>query len=206
MDNVTWEKIATGEMIANTAASLKKGNISVQILENKEEVLAMLKKVIPEGASVMTGGSTTLNEIGLTDLLKSGDHPWKNLKDDIMAEKDEKKQQELRMKSTLADYFLGSVHAVAETGQVVIASATGSQLPAYVFSSPNVIWIVGAQKLVADLETAVRRVREYVYYREDERMKKDGAPGTMMGKLLIFEKEFVPGRVQMIIIKEKLGF
>ncbi|MFZ2969805.1 MAG: LUD domain-containing protein, partial [Minisyncoccia bacterium] len=132
--------------------------------------------------------------------------PWKNMKDEILAEKDEKKQSELRKKSILCEYFLGSVHAVSETGEVVIASASGSQLPSYVFSSENVIWVVGAQKIVPTLEEAIKRVRGYVFKLENERMKSIGAQGSTMGKLVIFEKEIMPRKVTMILVNEKLGF
>jgi hypothetical protein len=75
-----------------------------------------------------------------------------------------------------------------------------------VFSSPHVIWVVGAQKITPDLEMAIERVREYVFPLEDERMKKEGQVGSLIGKMVIFEKEFVPGRITMLLVKEKLGF
>jgi len=131
----------------------------------------------------MTGSSTTLNQIGFTDLLISGKHPWKNWKDIILSEKDRAKQMELRRKSIMSEYFLGSVHAIAETGEMVIASASGSQLPAYIFTSNNVIWVAGTQKIVPALPDAIKRVEQYVFPLEDARMKKDGAAGSTIGKL-----------------------
>jgi hypothetical protein len=90
-------------------------------------------------------------EIGFVDILKSGRHSWKNWKDMILAEKDEAKQMKLRRENVSSDYFLGSVHAVAETGEVVIASNSGSQLPSYAYASKNVMWVAGTQKTVAKL-------------------------------------------------------
>ena len=81
----------------------------------------------------MTGSSTTLKEIGFVDFLSSGKHSWNNLKEKIVSEKDPKKQAELRKKSITSEYFLGSVHAVTQLGEVVVASATGSQLSSYVY-------------------------------------------------------------------------
>jgi hypothetical protein len=121
---------------------------------------------------VMTGASLTLKEIGFEELLISGKHSWRNLKDDIVAEKDPARQTLLRRQGTMADYFLGSVHAVAQTGQLVIASMSGSQLAPYAFSSGHIIWVVGAQKIATDLDDAVRRVREYVLPHEDKRMRE----------------------------------
>lgn len=105
-----------------------------------------------------------------------------------------------------AQYFLGSVHAVAQTGEIVTASASGSQVPAYAFSSPNVIWVIGVQKIVPTLDEAITRVREYVLPLEDARMKKAGFPGSIIGKLLTLEYEMMPNRITAIFVKEKLGF
>ncbi len=88
----------------------------------------------------------------------------------------------------LSEYFLGSVHAIAETGEMVIASASGSQLPAYIFTSNNVIWVAGTQKIAPALPDAIKRVEEYVFPMEDARMKKEGAAGSTIGKLLVNEK------------------
>lgn len=201
-----WDKTTDLKTIQKTAESLKARSIAVEIVENRKEALEKLKEIIPEKAEIMTGSSTTLEQIGLIELLESGNHPWENLKDKIMAEEDKSKQNELRKRSSLSEYFLGSVHAVAETGEIVVASATGSQLAAYVFTSPHVVWVVGTQKITPDLESAIKRLREYVYPLEDKRMKSEGYPGSMIGKILIFEKEFVPERITLIFVKEKLGF
>lgn len=156
----------------------------------------------------MTAGSTTLMEIGFVDLLKGGRHGWNNLKDGILAEKDTMRQSVLRKNSVTADYFVGSVHAVVGgTGEILVASASGSQIPSYAFSSNNVIWIVGAQKLVPTLEEGFKRLREYCLPLEDARMKSTGAPGSFIGKILLFEREGSPNRkMTLIFVNEKLGF
>lgn len=102
--------------------------------------------------------------------------------------------------------FFGSVHAVAETGELVVASASGSQIPSYAFSSDNIIWIVGAQKIVPNLEQGLKRVREHSLPLEDKRMKSIGYPGSTIGKILIFEREIMPRKVTLIFVNEKLGF
>jgi len=155
----------------------------------------------------MTGSSTTLKEIGFVDFLSSGKHLRNNLKEKIVAEHDTKKQAELRKKSITSDYFLGSVHAVTQAGQVIVASATGSQLSSYVYASNNVIWVVGTQKIVPNLEEGLRRIREYVFPLEDQRMKQAGYKGSNIAKILIFEKETLPTRkITLILVNEKLGF
>ncbi len=204
---MTYDILASPESIQKAAAGLSSRNVTVHIVNNREEALEKVKSLIPDGAEVMTGSSTTLEQIGFVDLLKSGKHPWKNLKDAIVTEKDPAKQGILRKRATLSDYFLGSVHAVTESGETVTASNSGSQLPSYAFSSDNVIWVVGAQKIVPDLEAGMKRVREYVFPLEDQHMKSLGYPGSNISKMFIFEKEIMPSRkIQMVLVKEALGF
>ncbi len=204
---MTYDQLASPEVVQETISALKERNVEALLVNTKEEALEKIKEMIPAGASVMTGGSTTLNEIGFSDLLVSKNHSWKNLKDEIVAETDPDKQNELRKQSVLADYFLGSVHAVTKDGEVLVESASGSQIPSYAFTSPNVIWVVGAQKIVGDLNAAFDRVKTYVFPLEDQRMKSTGAQGSIIGRWLVFEREIMPSRkVTLIFVNEKLGF
>jgi L-lactate utilization protein LutC len=186
---------------------VKPRNITPILVQTKEEALEKLKSLLPDGAELMTGSSTTLSEIGFTEILKSGNHPWKNLKDEIVAEKDPEKQNELRKKSITSDYFIASVHAITEDGQMFIASGSGSQVPSYAYSSDHVIWVVGTQKIVKNLDEAFKRLHEYTWPLEDKRMKSTGASGSTIGKILIFEKEIMPNRhITLLLVNEKLGF
>ena len=202
-----WVELADEAVVKKTIEALKSRVVYVEFLNNKEDALKRLTEFIPPGVDVMTGGSTTLNEIGFVDFLKSGKHPWNNLKNKIVSEKDPQKQAELRKKSILATYFLGSVHAVTQSGEVITASNTGSQLAPYAFSSNNVVWVVGTQKIVLNLEDGLRRVHEYCLPLEDQRLKQAGFKGCEIGKILIFEKETLPFRkVTLFFVNEKLGF
>ncbi len=202
-----YDTLASKETVEKTMKALKPRGISAEFVNRKEDALNRLKKLIPPGAEVMTGGSTTLDQIGFTEILKSGKHPWKNLKDEILAEKDPAKQTELRKRSVTSEYMIGSVHAVVETGEVLVVNATGSSLPAYSFSSDNVIWVVGTQKIVPTVEEGFRRLREYCFPLEDKRMKSIGYPGSTLGKFLLFEREILENRkVTLIFVNEKLGF
>ena len=202
-----YETLASKDVVKRTMEALKTRNVNAELVNTKEEALTKINALIPPGKEVMTGGSTTLDQIGFTDMLKSGKHPWKNLKGQILAEKDPGKQMELRKKSVTSEYFLGSVHAVVETGEILIVNATGSSIPSDSFSSDNVIWIVGTQKIVPTLEEGFKRIREYCFPLEDKRMKSIGSPGTTIGKYLIFEKEINKNRkINLIFVNEKLGF
>lgn len=203
---MNYSDLADQATIEKTLNGLKSRNVQAEFVQTAAEAVEAIKKLIPAGASVMTGSSTTLNQIGFTDLLKDGQHPWNNLKNAIVAETDAAKQGELRRQSSLAQYFLGSVHAVTSEGELLIASATGSQLGPYAFTADNVIWVVGAQKIVPTLDEAFKRVREYVFPLEDARMKATGAPGSVFGKWLIFEREVMPRKIHLILVNEVLGF
>ena len=202
-----YDTLASQEVIKRSMEALKARNVNAELVNTKEDALRKINALIPPGKEVMTGGSTTLDQIGFTDLLISGKHPWKNLKEQILSEKDPVKQMEFRKKSITSEYFLGSVHAVAQTGEVLIVNATGSSLPSYAFSSDNVIWIVGTQKIVPALEEGFKRIREYCVPLEDKRMKSIGYAGTTIGKYLIFEREINENRkINLIFVNEKLGF
>src|SRR5690242_12562855 len=165
-----YAALPTPERIHQTIEAVKARGINAELVETKEAALARIQTIIPENAVVMTGGSVTLQQIGFEALLINGKHPWRNFKADLLAEKDPAKQSAMRRQGTLAEFYLGSVNALAETGELVFASGTGSQLPAYAYSSRNVIWVAGAQKITPTLEDALRRVREYVLpLRSEER-------------------------------------
>lgn len=203
-----YTKLADDKTLAAVAKALTERNIEPHIVSTKAEALEKIKSLIPLEASVMNGSSTTLKEIGFLDYLKSGAHKWNNLHAPIAAEKDPAKQAALRRAALTSDYYLGSVHALAESGEFIVASASGSQLPHIVFTSPNLILVVGTQKIVPTLADARERLAEYVYPLEDQRMKSTGAPGSVFAKELIFHREpaWSGRKIRMILIKEKLGF
>jgi len=101
---------------------------------------------------------------------------------------------------------LGSANALVKDGTIMIASMTGSQMPYYAYSSENVIFVIGSQKIVKSFDEGLRRIEEYVVPLEDARVKSEGGKGTSFNKLLIIRKEFIPNRIKVIITKEKLGF
>lgn len=205
-----YSKPAERAVVDKTIEALKAHNFLAEFVETKSAAMARIKEIIPAGAKVMTGSSTTLNEIGFTDYLKSGEHPWNNLKDAIVAETDPAKQAALRKQSIFSDYWLGSVHAVTVTGETLTASGSGSQIPAYASTSPNVIWVVGTQKIVPNLDEALKRLHEYTFPLEDARMKSvtAGKSGSNISKILIQNNEagYLGRKIHLIFVNEKLGF
>ncbi len=206
--SMNYETLANMEAVQKAINALAERGIKAVVVNNHTEALKKVKSLIPKGASVMNGSSRTLEEIGFVDYLKSGNHGWKNLHEEVLAEKDPARQAILRKQAVLSDYYLGSVHAVVETGQLIIASNSGSQLPHIVFTSPNLVFVVGTQKLAPNLDAALSRVREYVLPLEDKRMKDVGMGGSAISKLLIFEREpvFMGRKVHVVFVNERLGF
>lgn len=152
--------------------------------------------------------SRSLEEIGFVEYLKSGNHKWRNLHAEILAETDPEKQALLRKQSILSDYYLGSVHALAQTGELVIASNTGSQLPPIVFTSPNLIFVVGTHKITPTLEDARKRLWEHVLPLEDERLMGVYNAHTHLSKELIlhYENPAMGRKVRVLFVNQKLGF
>jgi len=205
---MNYNTLAKKEVIDETIKNLAVNGIEGIFVENGAAALAKIKELIPDGASVMNGASVTLEQIGFVNILEKKEHSWNNLHDGILAEKDPAKQAMLRKQAVLSDYYLGSVHALSQTGEFIVASNSGSQLPHIVFTSPNLIFVVGAQKIVASLEEGMKRLQEHVIPLEDVHMMEKYKVHTYPSKVLMFRKEqsYLGRKVRMIIVGEALGF
>ncbi|MCM5662198.1 lactate utilization protein [Galbibacter mesophilus] len=202
-----FTELASEAVLNTLVENLKKRNIIPHRVATKEEALAAIKNVIPENAEIATGSSETLHEIGFIEILKQKKHPWKNFKDNLFTEVDHLKREELRRESVLADYNIQSVHAITQSGQLIIASGMGNQIAAIAYPSKHIILVAGTQKVVKDLEEGIQRIHDYVIPLENERMKRIGfKKGTTLGKILIFEKETRKRDIHLILVDEVLGF
>lgn len=200
--------LASKESIDRVIAALTDHNIQTIVVSDRLQALAQVQTLIPSGASVVNGSSVTLQEIGYIDYLKAGTHGWHNRQADVIAEKDPIKQALLRKEASISDYYLGSVHALTEEGEMIIASGSGSQLPGIVYNAANLIFVVGAQKIVPDLAAGFVRLKEHVFPLENERVQKAYGYGATLAKTLIFHRELAnSGRVvRVILVNESLGF
>lgn len=198
---------ASIERVSQTAAAVQARGINVHVVDTAADALDKIHSLIPAGATIMTGASKTLQQIGLEARLTEKNHHWVNLKDEIFAQQDPMLQMELRLKSTLSPYYLGSVQAITETGEIVIASASGSQIPAYAHTSRNIIWVAGAQKIVPTLEDALRRLHEYALPIENERAQATYGMNSVLAKILIVAHEppMMQRNVNLILVNEPVG-
>src|SRR5512138_1259073 len=200
-----FEKLASDEQIERTKKSLECHGIHTLVAETGEEARHMFFELMPDGAEVFLGSSVTLETLGIKDIIdKSG--RYDALRPRMLAMDRATQGREIRKIGGAPDYAAGSVHAVTEDGTVLIASKTGSQLGSYASGAGKVIWVVGAQKLVRDLEQGLRRVWEYSYPLEIEHARQLYNMKSGVNKLLIVNKEVRAGRITMIIVKEELGF
>lgn len=200
-----WETLADEETIEKNVEALKANGIEALIVENGEEARKKVSEIIPEGAEVMTMSSVTLDATGIRELLESGN--YNSVMKKLMSMDRTTQGLEMQKLGAAPEWSVGSVHAVTEDGKVLIASNSGSQLPAYAYTSSHVIWVVGTQKIVKDVDEGIKRVYEHSLPLESERAKRVyGVPGSFVGKLLIVNRENVTGRITMILVKEKLGF
>ncbi|MBI4457910.1 LUD domain-containing protein [Candidatus Uhrbacteria bacterium] len=202
---MAFDILASDEAIVKTVAALAANGIATIVVENGEAAKRKVLELVPEGAEVMTMSSVTLDIIGLLkELNESGKFAPIRAKFKAM---DRKTQGSLMQKMGAGpDWAIGSVHAVTEDGHVLIASATGSQLPAYAYGSSHVVWVVGAQKIVRDSDEGMRRIYEHCLPLEDARARKVYGIGSGVNKVLTINKEVQAGRITMVIVKEKLGF
>jgi hypothetical protein len=196
---------APAQRLEQAAAALTAHGFTVEILDDATAARARIKDLIPEGASVFTGASETLRLSGIdADINTSG--RYQAIKPQTLAMDRITAADDIRRLRAVPDVVVGSVHAVTETGSLVIASASGSQLPGYAGGSLRAIWVVGAQKVVPDLSTALRRVEDHCLPLESDRaMKAYGVPSAV-NRLLVLNAELEPGRGTVLLLREAIGF
>ena len=202
--NVAFARLASDEQIMRAAQALEANGMHTLLAANGEAARQMVFDLLPQGAEVFTATSRTLETLGILAELET-----QTQYDSVRARlstMDDKTQHRAMVKlGATPEYVLGSVHAVTEAGSVLIASMSGSQLAPYAAAAAKVIWVVGAQKVVKDVEEGMRRVEEYAFPLEDQRVAQYGIHSGI-NKVLIVNKEIIPGRITLIIVKEKLGF
>ncbi len=200
-----FAKLATAQRIDKTANALEANGIQTLIAETAEDAKRLFFELVPEGAEVFLGSSVTLEQLGIKEAIDASGR-YDALRPKMFAMNRQTQGREIRKLVGAPDFAAGSVQAVTEDGHVLIASNTGSQLGPYASGAGKVIWIVGAQKLVKDLNEGLKRIHAYVLPLEEEHMRELYNVGSNVGKVLIVNKEIRPNRITMIIVKEEIGF
>ena len=196
---------APAERLERVAAALTAGNFTVEILDDAAAARTRIKDLIPEGASVFTGASETLRLSGIEeDINNSG--RYDAIRARGLAMDRATQMDEIRRMLASPDIIVGSVAAVTETGSLVVASASGSQLTGYAGGSARAIWIVGAQKVVPDLGTALRRIEAHCLPLENDRAMEVYGQPSAVNRVLILNAEPHPGRGTVLLLREAIGF
>ena len=203
--------------------NLTKNRIAVEYLEKKEDVLPRIRALIPAGSTVASGGSHTLNETGVIDLLKSGVYTYL---DRMAPELTPEQRQEMALKGNTADYYLCSSNAVTEAGELYNVDGNCNRIAAIAFGPKSVIMVVGINKIVPDIDAAIRRVKTIAAPLNTKRLNCDtycrtagvcmGMEGTMTDgchspariccNYLISAQQRVPDRIRVLLVGEPLGF
>src|SRR5580693_147288 len=188
-----------------TVVSLEERGFSVEVAADLDAAREAVLARIPEGSSVMTNASVTLAEAGIADAINDGGGRWESARNKMFALDFATQAQEMKAIGGQPDYALGSVQAVTRDGTLVIASASGSQLASYAWGAANVIFVVGAQKLVPSLAAAHDRIYQHSLVLEDARAIAAYGQHSSVGKILEIHQE-LPGRIHLILIRQPTGF
>jgi acyl-CoA hydrolase len=191
--------------LAATVVALEEHGFSVEVADDLDAAQAAVLARIPEGSSVMTNTSVTLAETGIADAINDGGGRWESARNKMFALDFATQAQEMKAIGGQPDYALGSVHAITADGTLVIASASGSQLASYAWGAANVIFVVGAQKLVPTLDAAHQRIYQHSLPLEDARAQAAYGQHSQVGKVLEIHQE-LPGRIHIVLIRQPVGF
>jgi acyl-CoA hydrolase len=190
--------------LAATVVALEEHGFSVEVVDGPDDARTAVLARIPAGSSVMTNTSVTLTETGIADAINDGG-PYESARNKMFALDFETQVQQMKAIGGQPDYALGSVHAVTHDGTLVIASASGSQLASYAWGAANVIFVIGAQKLVPGLDAARERIYQHSLKLEDARAQAAYGQHSYVGKVLEIHQE-LPGRIHIVLVRQPLGY
>lgn len=204
-----YSALAQRHIIEQTIKKLQEHNISAQLVETKEQAKETVLALIPKQAEVMTMTSVSLEQAGIARAInESGD--YHSVKNQLMTMKRETHGGQMQKLGAAPEWAVGSVHAVTVNGQVLVVSNSGSQLPAYVYGSPHVIWVVSTKKIVATLEEGIQRTEEHVVPKETARAQKayslPNTWSTFMSKMIVINREPTLNRIHIVFVHEDIGF
>jgi hypothetical protein len=205
MPTTSFADPAPAQRLRRAAAALTEHGFTVEILDDAAAARTRIADLIPEGASVFTGASETLRLSGIDEDINASGR-YAAVKPRVLAMDRATQMDEIRRMLASPDVSIGSVAAVTETGSLVIASGSGSQLPGYAGVPPRAIWVVGAQKVVPDLPAALRRVEDHCLPLESARAQAAYGYPSAVNRLLILNAEPYPGRGTVLLLREAIGF
>jgi L-lactate utilization protein LutC len=203
--NPEFAELASDERIDTAARALRSNGVDAVVVPDGQEARRRVLGLLTDGAEVFNNTSRTLEAIGVAeDIERSG--IYRPVRLELYQMDREMQAREMRKLAAAPDFVVGSAHALTEQGSLLVASASGSQLGPLASGAGHVILVVGGQKIVADLETGLRRIHEYCYPLENERALAAYGVPSGVNNVLIVNRVLAPGRVTVIVVRERLGF
>jgi hypothetical protein len=200
-----FSQVAPKEQIRAVAGALERNGLTCTVVDSAEEAREAVRSILPVGAEVYNNTSRTLEVIGVAeDIEQSGQ--YQALRPRLYQMDREMQGREMRQLSVSPDWVVGSVHAVTVGGSLLIASASGSQLGPIASGAGHVVLVIGAQKIVPDFDTGLRRIYEYCFPLEDRRARQAYGVPSGVNNVLVVNKAIAPGRITAILVNESLGF
>ncbi|HEX9194166.1 MAG TPA: lactate utilization protein [Burkholderiales bacterium] len=204
--------------VAALERELARRGIALEYCADGASALAFLLSRIPAGATVMNGGSTTLEQIGFLEALKNGPYDW--LRPGIAAIADPDERIRVRRRAGTADYFVGGINAVTASGEILNADGGGNRVAAYAYGAGKLFLVAGVNKIVPDIAAAFERLRNRAAVEECRNLgastpcaltgRCDNAAcrgaDQQCGKVLLIENERIAGRICVVMIGEELGY
>ncbi|MFE2989184.1 LUD domain-containing protein [Streptomyces sp. NPDC059262] len=198
---------ASADRLERAAAALAAHGFAVEILDDAAAARTRVQELIPQDASVFTTASETLRLSGIDDDINTSGRYRAAVKPRAVTMDRAAEADDIRRLIAVPDVVVGSVAALTETGSLVVASASGSQLPAYAGGAGRVILVVGAQKVVPDLDTALRRLEEHALPLETVRALEVYGQRSAVNQLLVLNAQpLTGGQGIVLLLREAIGF
>ncbi|MFJ5219702.1 nuclear transport factor 2 family protein [Streptomyces sp. NPDC088354] len=202
---VSFADPAPAERLERAAAALRANGFATEILDDAAAARARVEALLPEGAGVLTGASETLRLSGIDEDINAGGR-YDAIRPHVLTLDRATHADEIRKLLATPEFVVNSVAAVTETGSLVLASGSGSQLPANAGGAAHAVWIVGAQKVVPDLGTALRRVEEHALPLENARAQAVYGMPSAINRLLVLNADPRPGRGTVLLLRQAIGY
>lgn len=201
--------------INRTIEALKKNNINGYYAKNRDEVIKLIEDIVAEGSKVAVGGSETLSELGVLEHLRSGRYDFL---DRYKAELTPEEVTNIFKQSFLADAYLSGCNAITENGELYNVDGNGNRVAAMLYGPDKVIVICGVNKIVKDVDEAIKRNRAISAPMNAKRLKRKtpcakvgycmdcNSPERICNEYTLIKKQRLPERMHVIFLNENLGY
>lgn len=205
LDVERFDDLPDADALERTVEHVEARNVDVEVFETGEAARAYLRGRIPEGAEVNAGTSTTLEEIGFAEDLRTADG-FHYLPNETRAIDDDEARLAARRRAQAADVWFDSPNAVAATGEIIGVNQSGSGVGAWAYAAGQLVLVTGTNKVVPTFADAIERCRAFALPLEDERARDVYGTESAIGKLVSIEQERFDGRTTLVLLEGRYGF